>query len=247
MLHERIIELERRLGLDSNNSSKPPPRDGLKKQTSRTQSLPEKSGKKSGGQPGHKGVTLKQVENPNIIEHHKIERCPHCECNLDQFPVTGICARQIFDVPLTQKPIVTEHQLDIKRCPNCHKKVMAQSNGIAAAPVQYGSNIKALVTYLHIHNLIPVDRITQIVYDFYGLQISEATVLAIIETCAANVSPMVEKIEKQLKSAPVKGADESSLPVAGKTSWLHTLCNDYLFTIASQKSAAMCPTILLAP
>ena len=105
---------------------------------------------------------------------------------------------------------------------------MAKANGIAEAPVQYSPNIKALVTYLHTYNLIPVDRITQIIYDLYGLRISEATVVAIIETCATNVSVTVEKIEEQLKSAPVKGSDETSLRVAGKTNWLHTLCNELL-------------------
>ena len=46
---ERIKELERRLGLDSSNSSKPPSSDGYKKPP-KPQNLREKTGKKSGGQ-----------------------------------------------------------------------------------------------------------------------------------------------------------------------------------------------------
>ena len=54
MLTARLAELERRLGLNSGNSGKPPSSDGLKKPP-RTQSQREASGKKPGGQTGHPG------------------------------------------------------------------------------------------------------------------------------------------------------------------------------------------------
>ena len=72
-LIERIAELERRLGLNSNNSGKPPSSDGLQK-PARVQSLREKSGKKSGGQIGHQGTTLNQIKNPDLIEYHQSTR-----------------------------------------------------------------------------------------------------------------------------------------------------------------------------
>jgi hypothetical protein len=69
-LLERVEELERRLGLNSTNSSKPPSSDGLKRER-RVQSLRKPSGKKSGGQEGHEGKTLRQVELPDeVIDHY---------------------------------------------------------------------------------------------------------------------------------------------------------------------------------
>ena len=52
-LTARIVELESRLNTNSTNSSKPPSSDGLAKPA--VKSLREKSGRKPGGQPGHKG------------------------------------------------------------------------------------------------------------------------------------------------------------------------------------------------
>ena len=224
-LNEQIKELKRSLNLNSNNSSKSPSSDGLKKQP-RVQSLREKSGKKIGGQTGHRGSTLQQTETPDLIEQHKISCCPHCNVDLTEEPVVDICKRQLFDIPEIKKSFVTEHQFEIKRCPRCKKRVTTKCNEHAKAPVQYGPNMKAVVSYLNMHNLIPKKRTAQIMGDLFGVPISVATVENFSKTCAANVKQVVEQIETNLEVAPVKGADESGIRVAGKLSGLHTLSSE---------------------
>ena len=73
----RIAELEKRLDKNSSNSSKPPSSYGLAKPP-RTSSLRENGKHKSGGQPGHKGETLKQTETPDIVKKYALTTCPYC-------------------------------------------------------------------------------------------------------------------------------------------------------------------------
>src|SRR5207344_380848 len=80
-LRAHIAELERQLGLNSSNSSKPPSSDGLKK-PSRVKSLRERSGKKPGGQQGHKGETLRQVTDPDKVVDHYPPICATCGVGL---------------------------------------------------------------------------------------------------------------------------------------------------------------------
>lgn len=221
---EYIVELERRLDLNSSNSSKPPSSDGLQKPAVRIQSLREKSGKKPGGQPGHKGVTLMQVENPDLIEQHKVTACPDCKTDLTTVSVEKIYKRQVFEVPQI-KPIVTEHQFEVKHCPGCKNKVEAPNHGFITAPVQYGDNAKALVAYFKTEQFTPDDRAAQIMEDVFNLPISVAIVEKIMQTGSTEVEPVVENIAGILRLAPKKHADESGVRVAGKTIWLHSLSN----------------------
>ena len=69
VLRARIAELERRLGLNSANSDKPPSSDGLAKPR-RTRSLRERSGRKSGGQKGHPGTTRQPHPTPDVVVDH---------------------------------------------------------------------------------------------------------------------------------------------------------------------------------
>src|SRR5712671_8168085 len=73
-LKARMADLERRLGLDSSNSGKPPSSDGLKKPV-RVRSLREPSGKAPGGQKGHPGETLRQAQTPDAIVDHYPQAC----------------------------------------------------------------------------------------------------------------------------------------------------------------------------
>lgn len=114
-LRERVAELERRLGVDSQTSSKPPSSDGLKKKGKiRIKSLREKGKRPSGGQKGHPGQTLEQVLQPDkIVEHATPCSCSGCGCNVSQVEAEKVIVRQVFDIP-APRIIVTEHRVAVK-------------------------------------------------------------------------------------------------------------------------------------
>jgi transposase len=70
-LQARVTELERRLGRDSSNSSKPPSSDGLRK-PARTErrDAEQTEGRRPGKQPGAHGAHLAQVAKPDEVAWH---------------------------------------------------------------------------------------------------------------------------------------------------------------------------------
>src|SRR5258706_13355071 len=78
-LLERVTTLEGRLAKDSHNSSKPPSSDGLRR---KTKSLRQRSGKKPGGQLGHRGETLRLVARPDEVVEHRPAHCAQCHAPL---------------------------------------------------------------------------------------------------------------------------------------------------------------------
>jgi transposase len=84
-LFSRLEVLESMVRKDSHNSSKSPSSDGLAKKTRKTRSLREASGKKAGGQVGHKGTTLMQVKRATqIVSHPLPAQCARCHNPLPQ-------------------------------------------------------------------------------------------------------------------------------------------------------------------
>jgi transposase len=224
-LQETLVEqaatiqaMRDQLAKDSRNSGKPPSSDGLKKP--RTRSLRKKSGRRSGGQKGHRGHTLKMVEQPDHIQVHEASMCLHCATELQSVEPCGYEKRQVFDVPPV-RIAVTEHQAEVKTCPGCGQQVKGDFPSGVTQPVQYGPRLKAQASYLNNYQLIPLARTCELLGHFYGHTPTEAFVLDANATLVDQAEPSLAAIQQQLLAADVAHFDESGLRVEGQLNWLH--------------------------
>ena len=191
---EKNAELRRQLGKDSGNSSKPPSSDGLKKKPRIAGSLRGMSGKKSGGQAGHKGGTLRQTDKPDIIKKHTAATCVHCRAKLNAAMAVGIEKRQVFDMPEPRLE-VTEHQAQIYECAACHGETKAAFPEGVTSSVQYGARIKAAAIYLNAQQLIPEDRVAEVMGDLFGAHLlCPASVAAWSTAKAEELKPFAEHV-----------------------------------------------------
>src|SRR5271167_2753943 len=216
----RLADLERRLGLNSSNSSKPPSSDGLKKPL-RVSSLREPSGKKSGGQKGHPGETLRRVETPDAIIAHYPEACAACGEPLTVAGATDHVARQVFDLPEPRPLIVTEHRAYGCCCVVCGTQTRGAFPEGVTAPVQYGQRIGTFVLYLLHYQLLPEKRLADLMADLFGVRLVTATIARISQDCAARFQGLADELRDLVAAAPVKHMDETGFRIGGKTQWLH--------------------------
>ena len=180
------------------------------------------SGKKSGGQVGHKGDTLRRVDKPDIIKAHRATRCGHCRANLTAAMAVGIEKRQVFDLPEPRLE-VTEHQAQIYACEQCHGVTKAVFPEGVTSAVQYGSRVKAAAVYLNGQQLIPEDRVAEVMGDLFGAGLlCPASVASWSAAKAEELKPFVDHIAALVDRAPVRHLDETGFRVGGKTQWLHT-------------------------
>jgi transposase len=216
---------------DSHNSGLPPSLDppGTKAANSvrRTRSLRRKTGRRVGGQVGHRGATLRQVEFPDRLRVHAPQRCRQCRAALADATVVGYSRRQVFDLPPAALE-VTEHWAQVKRCGACGARTKGRFPAEVSAPAQYGERVRAVATYLHKYQLLPFARTSEAMSDLFGCSISPGTIETTRHRCAAGLVGVEEQIKQGIRAAEVIGADETGLRVAGRSHWIHVARTDAL-------------------
>jgi len=237
--HEERIEcLENQRKKDSHNSSKPPSGDGFGK---RTQSLRPKGERSSGGQKGHPGSTLEWSETLDAVVVHPTLECEACGASLQDVAVIDLDLRQVHDLPEV-KLVVSEHRAEVKSCPHCGVMNRGAFPPDVNSVVQYGSGLKGLMVYLMEGQLLPSARVSEVLREVLGCEISEATLYNARERCHGQLEAVEAHLRAGMQTAEVGHFDETGLRVVGKLMWLHVACTEgltYYFIHAKRGQAAM--------
>jgi transposase len=192
VLHERVRELEARLGQTSANSSRPPSSDPPQA-PARPQVPP--SGRRRGGQPGHRGVPrallpVAQVDEVVVVVPG---RCRHCAQPLPE-PAGRqrgrVWRHQVVELlPLVVR--VTEYQMVRRRCPSCGKRTRADlPAGVPQRP--FGARLTAVIALLSGRYRLSRREVRQLLQDLWEVRVSLGAVVRQEQAQSAAQAPIVE-------------------------------------------------------
>jgi transposase len=233
MQNNIIRDLIEQLRKNSNNSSKPPSSDGLKKKpVNKNRSLREKSGKKQGGQKGHSGTHLAVLSEPDQIISHFHADCRHCP-HREQCMMHSEIKESRHEIDMIAQIDVTEHKLiTIPVCPICGEAKTGSFPAHIKATVQYGQNLEALAVALNTIGAVSFNRTHDILSGVFNVPISVGTLKNMVSRCAVKVEEANAISAEMLKSAHHKHGDETGCRADGKNRWAHCLSNEH-YTVLS--------------
>lgn len=218
-LRAKVADLERRLAQNSRNSSRPPSSDGLAKPPT-PKSLRHSSGRKPGGQPGHEGRHLEQVERPDEILRYVPSHCEGCGGDLSDVELVGEETRQVFDLPPVHLR-VSEHRAARRRCACGHVTTAGFPAGVSA-PTQYGPRMRALAIYLIAAQHLPYKRAAGLLSDWLGAPLSTGTLMTFVRDGADDLDEFLDQVHEQITRSPVVHFDETGVRAGGRGRWLHS-------------------------
>lgn len=187
--------------------------------------LREKSNRKTGGQLGHKGCSLKMIEHPDEIQKYIPQYCSQCGEEFTKDCTVELHSRKQEVVIPPIKSKVIEHQSYGCICSKCGKQTTSDLPPHLKSNIQYGENIQALITYLSVYQYIPSNRIKNCIKDIMGIQMSEGTIYNTIKSMSKKAAPVYEIIKEKIAASKVVGGDETGLKIDGKKAWFWVFQN----------------------
>lgn len=223
-LNQTIAELRERLNKNSRNSSKPPSTDGYEKPNPK--SLRKPSGRKAGGQNGHKGHHLNIEQAPSKIVSHMPAACAGCLCYEECRGKACVAeTRKIADAFIEIQ--VTAHETLRANCPITGKTIRGSFPSDIKGPIQYGKTLQGLVVAFSTVGAVSAARIKEIFGSLFQIPLSTGTVNNIVHRFAEGLKTagVIREIREQIIGSPLGNFDETGSRVEGELRWVHVASN----------------------
>ncbi len=241
-LESRVNDLEARLKLNSTNSSKPPSSDpiGMK----RKPPVPP-SGRKRGGQPGHRQAHRALVPPEKVHETFdcKPTTCRRCGHELRGDDPTPLI-HQVAELPKIE-PIVAEYRLHRLACPGCGETTCgALPPGVPTG--SFGPYLQAVLAMLAGADRLSKRQIQQMAADLFTLSISTGMISKLERQSAATLEAPYNELATAVHQAEVVNIDETSWRESRRKAWLWATVTHFftVFTIAKNRSGAIAQALL---
>ena len=209
-LTARVAELEAKLGLPPKtpDNSSVPPSKGQKP----SGSTPPKPKAKP-----HRGAHRLLHPNPTRTRDVLAIACQGCGTDVSGVEQSPCETYDRVEIPKIE-PDVTRVSLHGGVCPCCAKRFKAEAPAGLEPGSPFGPNIRALVVYLRAVQGIPLARLSQVLCDLFGLDISEGALVNILATSQKPFAAQTNWIKQRLMAGTALASDETGLRV-GKSNW----------------------------
>lgn len=243
-LRAELATLKEALAKSSRNSSKPPSSDGP---GAKARPKKSRSGRKPGGQPGHKRHERVLVPPEKV---HEVVPCIPKQCDVCAGLLHGQDPdphrHQVFELPPVE-PVVTEYQQHALGCGLCGHRTMGKlPEGVSART--FGPTVDAVVAVLMGVYRLTKRQVPELMRDLFGLQMSVGAVIGCQQSASAAIAEAVEEARSYVKQQPVKHADETGWRegVGRSRAWLWTVVTTHVvvFMIHARRSAEAAKELL---
>ena len=213
VLTARVAELEAKLGSPPKTpeNSSTPPSQGQK-------TSDKKPDKPKAKRNPHKGAHRDLHPNPNRTLNVFASHCTHCAANVSAWPQHAVQTYDRIEIPPVA-PDVTRVVLHAGICPCCRHRFKAEAPQGLEPGSPFGPNLRALVLYLRFGHAIPLARLARLLFDLFGLVISEGALANIMAASYPPFSQALAAIRERLLSGGTLQSDETSMRVGKQTWW----------------------------
>ena len=223
-LTKQVADLTEKLGQNSRNSHLPPSSDPPGRAGNAGGGGKQKSGRKRGGQRGHRGSRRQLVPEAQVNDFTDLypAECENCWAALPEMPDPNAKRYQTIEVPPIQ-PHTTEVRRHAVECPCCGHKTRAayDENTIPASP--FGPRLTSIVALLTGVYHVSRRKTATLLSDLVGVPISLGAISTVEARVSEAVKPAVDEAWKRVEGAAVKHTDGTSWLKAGTLLALWTI------------------------